>query len=83
KTAIGSLFNSGCRVGVFANWFEPGLARKEIAPFSWGKHGHWTSDAAVANARAVMARRRVMMTPVYERAIRELYERVSGSRRQA
>ncbi len=77
KTAIGSLFNSGCRVGAFANWFEPGLARKELAPFSWGKHGCWSCDAAVANARVVMARRGVQMSAAYERAVRDLYERTA------
>lgn len=77
KTAIGSLFNSGCRVGAFANWFEPGLARKELAPFSWGRHGCWSSDAAVANARAVMARRGVRMSVAYEKLVRELHKRAA------
>jgi UDP-N-acetylglucosamine diphosphorylase/glucosamine-1-phosphate N-acetyltransferase len=70
KTAIGSLFNTGCRVGIFANWFEPGLARKELAPFSWGRHGGWTEDAAVQNARVVMARRGVEMSEATEKLIR-------------
>ncbi len=70
KTAIGSLFNTGLRVGIFANWFEPGLARKELAPFSWGRHGAWPEDAAVANARAMMARRSVNLSAAMEKLIR-------------
>jgi UDP-N-acetylglucosamine diphosphorylase/glucosamine-1-phosphate N-acetyltransferase len=82
KSAIGSLFNSGCRVGPFANWFEPGLARKELPAFSWGRHGAWSADAAVANARTVMARRKVRISPAYERAVRALHA-ASGVGRQA
>ncbi len=73
KSAIGSLFNTGCRVGIFANWFEPGLARKELAPFSWGRHGVWSEAAAVMNARTVMARRGVKMSDGLEKLIRLRY----------
>ncbi len=83
KTAIGSLFNSGCRIGPFANWFEPGLARKEVPAFSWGRHGRWSSDAAVANARMVMSRRGVQMSPACEKAVRSLFELMSGPSRPA
>jgi UDP-N-acetylglucosamine diphosphorylase/glucosamine-1-phosphate N-acetyltransferase len=78
KTAIGSLFNTGCRVGIFANWFEPGLARKELAPFSWGRHGGWTEDAAVANARTVMGRRKVELSAATEALIRLRFRETAG-----
>jgi len=75
KTAIGSLFNTGARVGTFANWFEPGLSPKEIPAFAWGARSRWTARDAVANARAVMGRRGVKLTPAYEAALGALYRR--------
>lgn len=75
KTAIGSLFNTGARVGTFANWFEPGLSPKEIPAFAWGARSRWTAADAVANARAVMARRGVKLTPAYEAALGALHRR--------
>ncbi len=70
KTAIGSLFNSGTRVGTGANWFETGLARKTVPEFSWGRHGGWAEEAFVENCRTVMARRGVTMPAAYERLLR-------------
>jgi UDP-N-acetylglucosamine diphosphorylase/glucosamine-1-phosphate N-acetyltransferase len=73
KTAIGTLLNTGARVGTFANWFEPGLSPKEIPAFAWGARARWPVQAAVENARQVMSRRVVVMSPAYERALRALF----------
>jgi UDP-N-acetylglucosamine diphosphorylase / glucose-1-phosphate thymidylyltransferase / UDP-N-acetylgalactosamine diphosphorylase / glucosamine-1-phosphate N-acetyltransferase / galactosamine-1-phosphate N-acetyltransferase len=73
KTAIGSLVNTGTRVGTFANWFEPGLTPKEIPAFAWGREARWPLGHALSNARKVMARRGANLSPAYENALRTLY----------
>ena len=78
KTAIGTLINTGTRIGTFANWFEPGLSPKEITPFAWGSKTHWPLGHVISNARKVMSRRRVELSPAYEQALRALYARCAG-----
>jgi UDP-N-acetylglucosamine diphosphorylase/glucosamine-1-phosphate N-acetyltransferase len=73
KTAIGTLVNTGTRIGTFANWFEPGLSPKEIPAFAWGSKAHWLLGHVLANARKVMSRRGVTLSPAYEGALRALY----------
>jgi UDP-N-acetylglucosamine diphosphorylase/glucosamine-1-phosphate N-acetyltransferase len=73
KTAIGSLINTGTRIGTFANWFEPGLSPKAIPAFAWGREARWPFGHALSNARKVMARRGATLSPAYERALRALY----------
>ena len=73
KTAIGSLINTGTRIGTFANWFEPGLSPKEIPAFAWGSKTRWPFGHVLSSARKVMARRGVTLSPAYERALRALY----------
>ena len=73
KTAIGSLINTGTRIGTFANWFEPGLSPKEIPAFAWGSKARWPFGHVLSTARKVMVRRGVALSPAYERALRALY----------
>ena len=73
KTAIGSLINTGTRIGTFANWFEPGLSPKEMPAFAWGSKARWPLGHVISNARNVMARRGVTPSPAYERALRTLH----------
>jgi len=73
KTAIGTLINTGARIGTFANWFEPGLSPKEIAAFAWGSKARWPLGYVLSNARKVMSRRGITPSPAYERALRALY----------
>ncbi|MBM3332509.1 hypothetical protein FJY68_11790 [candidate division WOR-3 bacterium] len=75
KTAIGTLLNTGTRVGTFANWFEPGLSPKEVPAFAWGSEARWPLGHVLSNARKVMARRDVTLSPAYEQALRKLYAR--------
>lgn len=75
KTAIGTLLNTGTRVGTFANWFEPGLSPKEISAFAWGKQAHWPLGHVLSNARKVMSRRGSTLSPAYEQALRAFYSR--------
>jgi len=73
KTAIGTLINTGARIGTFANWFEPGLSPKEIPAFAWGSKARWPLGHVLSNARKVMSRRGMTLSPAYERALRALY----------
>jgi UDP-N-acetylglucosamine diphosphorylase/glucosamine-1-phosphate N-acetyltransferase len=73
KTAIGTLLNTGAVMGIFANWFEPGLSPKAIADFAWGGKGRWPLDQGVETGRIVMARRGVTMSKAYEKLIRSYY----------
>jgi hypothetical protein len=73
RTASGALLNTGTFVGPFANWFEPGLSPKEIAPFAWGNRKRWRLPSALATARAVMSRRGVTMSRAYEQLVRRFY----------
>jgi len=75
KTAIGSLINTGARIGTFVNWFEPGLSPKEIPAFSWGNKARWPLGHVLSNARKVMSRRGVTPSAAYEQALRVLYAR--------
>jgi UDP-N-acetylglucosamine diphosphorylase/glucosamine-1-phosphate N-acetyltransferase len=78
KAAIGTLINTGTRMGTFANWFEPGLSPKEIPAFAWGSEAHWPLGHVLSNARRVMSRRGVEPTVVYEQALRALYAKCAG-----
>ena len=80
KTAIGSLINTGARIGTFANWFESGLSPKEIPAFSWGNKARWPLGHVLSNARRVMSRRGIVPSPVYERALKSLYGASARSR---
>ena len=73
KTAIGTLINTGTRIGTFANWFEPGLSPREIPAFAWGSKAHWPLGHVLSNARKVMSRRGMTLSPAYERALKALY----------
>jgi UDP-N-acetylglucosamine diphosphorylase/glucosamine-1-phosphate N-acetyltransferase len=79
KTAIGTLINTGTRIGTFVNWFEPGLSPRDIPAFAWGKDARWPLGHVVSNARKVMSRRGVTPSPAYEQALRVLY----GAKRPA
>ena len=80
KTAIGSLINTGTRIGTFANWFEPGLSPKEVAAFAWGSKARWPFGHVLSNARRVMSRRGITPSPAYERALKALYGASARSR---
>jgi UDP-N-acetylglucosamine diphosphorylase/glucosamine-1-phosphate N-acetyltransferase len=79
KTAIGTLLNTGVNIGIFANWFEPGLSPKVIPAFAWGKRQRWPLDELIATARVVMARRGVQMSPTYETLVRRYYAQKTAS----
>jgi UDP-N-acetylglucosamine diphosphorylase/glucosamine-1-phosphate N-acetyltransferase len=73
KTAIGSLFNTGTVVGVFANWFEPGLSPKTIPDFARGSGARGPLEELIATARIAMSRRGIRLSRSYEQLVRRLY----------
>ncbi|MEO0108390.1 MAG: putative sugar nucleotidyl transferase [candidate division WOR-3 bacterium] len=77
KTAIGTMINTGTIIGIFANWFEPGLTPKTVPAFAWGSQRTWELAAAIQTARTVMARRGVVMTDSYEQLIRSYHNRLT------
>lgn len=75
KTAIGTFLPTGAVLGTFANWFESGLAPKELPNFSWGRKGRWRQKELLNCAHRTMERRGVKMSPVYEKLLMRIYKR--------
>jgi UDP-N-acetylglucosamine diphosphorylase/glucosamine-1-phosphate N-acetyltransferase len=73
KTAIGTLLNTGAVLGVFANWFEPGLSPRLIPDFARGSRARGEVGGLIETARIVMSRRGVRLSPEYEQLVRRLY----------
>ncbi|MDH5186549.1 MAG: putative sugar nucleotidyl transferase [candidate division WOR-3 bacterium] len=80
KTAIGTLINTGAMIGIFANVFEPGLSAKIISSFRWGSKRRWQIEDVIKTAKAVMARRNILLTKSYENLLRYLYRKLSVRR---
>ncbi|MGB9742729.1 MAG: putative sugar nucleotidyl transferase [candidate division WOR-3 bacterium] len=74
KTGIGTLLPTGGIISTFANWFEPGLAPKQVGPFAWGRTGRWRREEVIECARRVMARRNVTPDPAYEKLLLKIFE---------
>jgi UDP-N-acetylglucosamine diphosphorylase/glucosamine-1-phosphate N-acetyltransferase len=73
KTAIGTLLNTGAVLGIFANWFEPGLSPKAVPDFARGPRALGEIDELIATARIVMSRRGVRLSRSYEQIVRRLH----------
>lgn len=73
KTAIGSLLNTGAVLGIFANWFEPGLSPKAVPDFARGSRARGKLNELIATARTVMSRRGVRLSPDHEQLVRRIY----------
>jgi len=80
KTAIGTLINTGACIGIFVNWFKPGLSPGAIADFRWGPNKTWRLTEALETARTVMWRRRVRLSPEYEQLVRRYHAETQKSR---
>lgn len=76
KCSIGSMFNTGTVVGNAANIFGSGMPPKDVPSFSWGNgvsgFEPYQVDKAVETARAVMQRRKVVMSGVCEEMFRHV-----------
>lgn len=73
KTSINTMLNTGSVIGIFANLFGGGFHPKEIGSFSWNESGKpsvkYDVVKAIATARIVMGRRRIMMSEEYEKMV--------------
>ena len=70
KTAIGTLLNTGTRVGAGASLFGQGMPPKYVPPFSWGGRPESATcrlDAFLSTARIVFGRRDVPFDDGVER----------------
>ncbi|MCK5147151.1 hypothetical protein KAR48_10380 [bacterium] len=78
KSAISTRFNTGTVAGIFANIFTTGFPQKSIPSFAWlGERLKTTRlKEALAMAERVMARRDVIMTPLYRQMIIDIYNTV-------
>ncbi|MDP4198749.1 MAG: GlmU family protein [Bacteroidota bacterium] len=76
KSAIGTQFNTGTAIGVSCNIFGSGFPPKWIPSFSWGGASEVTSyryEKAIEVAKAVMARREIIMTAEDEAMLRQIF----------
>jgi UDP-N-acetylglucosamine diphosphorylase/glucosamine-1-phosphate N-acetyltransferase len=83
KTAIATTLNTGTVTGIACNLFGAGFHPVYVPDFIWGTPGSYKEylvEPAVATARTVLGRRRVEMTPAYERLLREAFTASSGAR---
>jgi hypothetical protein len=65
--------NTGAVLGIFANWFEPGLSPKLVPDFARGSRGRGLLEELVETARIVMSRRGARLSPDYEQLVRRIY----------
>lgn len=83
KTGINSMLNTGTVVGIACNIFGAGFPPKYVPSFSWGgAHGFAAYDLerCIDVARTVMGRRKVVLTPAYEAALRAVFELTRAER---
>ncbi len=78
KFAINSSINSGTIVGFSANVFSSGeLLPKYIPNFAWGLKEKYILKKAIEDARKMMARRNINLTPHLENLFKYIYENFS------
>ncbi len=86
KIGIGTLLNTGTVIGVAANVFGGGLPPKYVPSFSWGGGRDFVEhdpERAIANAKKIMARRKVELSPAEAALLRQVYEMTAEEREQA
>ncbi|MDI6839510.1 MAG: putative sugar nucleotidyl transferase [bacterium] len=84
KTGIGTLLDTGCIIGCFANIYGGGAFEKYIPPFSWGtkdKLVTYELKKALEVAKIVMARRGVNLSKEYVERIKAAFELTEKERR--
>ena len=84
KTGIGTLINSGSRIGVSANFYGGGIAPKFTPSFLWGSNAdgfaHYDIGKALATARIVKNRRNQQLTTDEENLLRSIYSAEAKAR---
>ncbi|MCX5749689.1 MAG: putative sugar nucleotidyl transferase [Candidatus Saganbacteria bacterium] len=84
KAGINTMFNTGTVVGVSSNVFGAGFPPKFIPSFSWGgaeKMVEYDIEKAIQTAKAVMKRRRFVMTIDYENKLRSVFAETAQERK--
>lgn len=85
KLGIGTLLNTGTVIGVAANIFGSGLPPKYVPSFSWGGGKEFVEHdpgKAIANAKKIMARRKVEQSSAEAALLRQVYEMTAGEREE-
>jgi hypothetical protein len=86
KSGINTMFNTGTVVGVSSNVFGAGFPPKYIPSFAWGgAEGVETYDVekALEVAKRVMGRRKIQLSEVEEKVLREVFTMTAWERRPA
>ncbi|NOX97191.1 MAG: hypothetical protein GXO98_03845 [Nitrospirae bacterium] len=86
KVGIGTFLNTGTVIGVAANVFGGGLPPKYLPSFSWGGGKEFVEhdpEKAIANAKKIMARRKVEQSPAEAALLRKVYEMTAEEREAA
>lgn len=77
KTGIGTLINSGSRIGVSANFYGGGIAPKFTPSFLWGSNAdgfaHYNMEKALATVKIVKSRRNQQLTADEDRLLRSIH----------
>ncbi|MFQ6067637.1 MAG: putative sugar nucleotidyl transferase [bacterium] len=85
KTGIGTLFNTGCVIGVACSIFGGGTAPKFIPSFSWGGEAGFVEnrlDKVIEVARLVMERRGVKQTQADRDLLKNIHELTAEERKK-
>lgn len=77
KTSINSMLSTGTTCGVSSNIFPSGFPPKYIPSYTWVdglKNPEFRFDKALEVMKAMMARRKIELTPAYEQMMRHLFD---------
>jgi UDP-N-acetylglucosamine diphosphorylase/glucosamine-1-phosphate N-acetyltransferase len=78
KTSINTMLSTGTTCGVSSNIFPSGFPPKYIPSFTWvdgEKNPEFKFDKALEVMKAMMARRKVELTPEYEEMMKYIYNK--------
>lgn len=85
KIGIGQMLTTGANIGVGCNIFGGGVAPNYVPSFSWGGVGGWSEyrrDDFWRTTQAVLARRKLEMSPTARALLDEVYARTQSEREQ-
>lgn len=85
KTGIGTLINTGSCFGVGSNLFGGGVMPKFVSSFLWGDGRNFVEhdlEKMIANARKIMARRKVELSEEEANLIREIFKLTEAERKK-
>ncbi|MEP1151738.1 MAG: hypothetical protein JXR20_02075 [Balneola sp.] len=77
KTSINTMLSTGTTCGVSSNIFPSGFPPKYIESYTWVdglKNPEFRFDKALEVMKAMMARRKMVVTPAYEQMMRHIFD---------